>query len=246
MHEKAVFAEHSLDTRKSGGFQHDSNAHPCSTSISARPRDAIRDTVHYFASHEIAPRAADIDKTNQFPRDLWPKLWRTLAARITVEEEWRGGARLPRHCHRGRGDRAHRPRSPVYGAHSNLLRQSDPPATASAAQNANNLPGLDFGEHARLIGDVRHAGSDVVSMTTRADKKGDRYVLNGSKKCGSPTDRSRNARGLRQDRSERRLRGITAFIIEKGMKGFPPRRSWTSSHARLRHRRTGVRELRGA
>src|SRR5246127_2743582 len=147
------------------------------------PADAIRETVQSFASNEIAPRAAEIDKTNQFPRDLWPKIGELGLHGITVEEEY-GGAGLGYLEHCIAVEEISRASASVglsYGAHSNLcvnqIRRN-----GSAAQKQKYLPKLISGEHVgSLAMSEPGAGSDVVSMKTRADKKGDRYVLNGSK-----------------------------------------------------------------
>src|ERR1700759_1005584 len=186
--------------------------------------DALRETVHDFSAHEIAPRAAEIDKTNQFPIDLWPKIGALGLHGITVEEEYGGsGLGYLEHCvameEISRGSAAV---GLSYGAHSNLcvnqLRRN-----GNTEQKRKYLPKLISGEHVGALAmSEPGAGSDVVSMRTRADKKGDHYVLNGSKMwitngplaetlvVYAKTDRTAGARG------------ITAFIIEKGMKGFAP------------------------
>src|SRR6202163_1331888 len=145
--------------------------------------DAIRETVHDFSAHESAPRAADIDKSNQFPRDLWPKLGALGLHGITVEEEY-GGAGLGYLEHCIAVEELSRASAAVglsYGAHSNLcvnqLRRN-----GSDAQKRKYLPKLISGEHVgSLAMSEAGAGSDVVGMRTRADRKGDRYVLNGAK-----------------------------------------------------------------
>src|SRR6201985_1071112 len=186
--------------------------------------DALRETVFDFASHEIAPRAADIDKSNEFPRDLWPKIGALGLHGITVEEEY--GASGPgylEHCVAVEElSRASAAVGLSYGAHSNLcvnqIRRN-----GNEAQQSKYLPKLISADH---VGSVAMAGpgagSDVVSMRTRADRKGDHYILNGSKMwitngplaetlvVYAKTDRTAGARG------------ITAFIIEKSFKGFAP------------------------
>jgi len=145
--------------------------------------DAIRDTVRAFSSHEIAPRAAEIDRSNTFPRDLWPKLGALGLHGITVEEDY-GGAGLGYLEHCIAVEEISRASASVglsYGAHSNLcvnqLRRN-----GTEAQKRKYLPGLISGEQVGALAmSEPGAGSDVVSMATRADKKGDRYVLNGSK-----------------------------------------------------------------
>jgi isovaleryl-CoA dehydrogenase len=186
--------------------------------------DALRETVHDFSSHEIAPRAAEIDKTNQFPRDLWPKLGALGLHGITVEEEYGGsGLGYLEHCVAMEEiSRASAAVGLSYGAHSNLcvnqLRRN-----GSEQQKRKYLPKLVSGEHVGALAmSEPGAGSDVVSMRTRADKKGDRYVLNGSKMWitnGPVADTM--VIYAKTDRTAG-VRGITAFIVEKGFKGFAP------------------------
>ena len=145
--------------------------------------DALRETVHDFSNNEIAPRAAEIDKSNQFPMDLWPKLGALGLHGITVEEEYGGsGLGYLEHCVAMEEiSRASASVGLSYGAHSNLcvnqLRRN-----GSDAQKRKYLPRLISGEHVGALAmSEPGSGSDVVSMSTRAEKKGDRYVLNGSK-----------------------------------------------------------------
>ncbi len=145
--------------------------------------DAIRDTVRDFSANEIAPRADEIDKTNTFPRDLWPKIGALGLHGITVEEEY-GGAGLGYLEHCVAMEEISRGSASVglsYGAHSNLcvnqIRRN-----GNEEQRRKYLPKLISGEHVGALAmSEPGAGSDVVSMKTRADKRGDRYVLNGSK-----------------------------------------------------------------
>ena len=145
--------------------------------------DMIRETVASFAQNEIAPRAAEIDRTDTFPRDLLPKMGELGLLGITVEEEW-GGTGLGYLEHVVAMEEISRASASVglsYGAHSNLcvnqLRR-----WGSDDQKARYLPKLISGEHlGALAMSESGAGSDVVSMKLRADKKGDRYVLNGTK-----------------------------------------------------------------
>ncbi len=184
--------------------------------------EAIRDTVRDFAQSEIAPRADEIDRSNTFPRDLWPKLGALGVHGITVEEEY-GGAGLGYLEHCLAMEEISRASGSVglsYGAHSNLcinqIRRN-----ATPAQKRKYLPALVSGDHVGALAmSEPGAGSDVVSMKTRAEKKGDRYLLNGSKMwitngpCAdvivvyAKTDPAAGARG------------ITAFLVEKGMTGF--------------------------
>src|SRR5712691_6791596 len=184
--------------------------------------DAIRDTVHDFASNEIAPRAADIDRSNQFPRDLWPKIGALGLHGITVEEEY-GGAGLGYLEHVLAVEEMSRASAAVglsYGAHSNLcvnqIRRN-----GSEAQKRKYLPKLISGDHVgSLAMSEPGAGSDVVSMKTRADKKGDRFVLNGNKMWITNGPEADTLVVYAKTDPNAGPRGITAFIIEKGMKGF--------------------------
>jgi isovaleryl-CoA dehydrogenase len=143
----------------------------------------LRDSVRSFSDDHIAPRADEIDRTNQFPRDLWPKLGELGVLGITVEEEYGGtGLGYLEHCvameEISRGSAAV---GLSYGAHSNLavnqLRRN-----GNDVQKRKYLPKLISGEHVGALAmSEPGAGSDVVGMTTRADKKGDCFVLNGNK-----------------------------------------------------------------
>ncbi len=186
--------------------------------------EMLRKSVHDFAQDRIAPRADAIDRDNTFPRDLWPEMGALGLHGITVEEEYGGsGLGYLEHCVAMEEiSRASAAVGLSYGAHSNLcvnqLRRN-----GNAEQKKKYLPKLVSGEHVGALAmSEPGAGSDVVSMRTRADKKGDRYVLNGSKMwitngpvadtlvVYAKTDRTAGARG------------ITAFVVEKGMKGFAP------------------------
>ena len=186
--------------------------------------DMLRDTVRAFASAKIAPRAAEIDRTDSFPIDLWPPMGALGLHGITVEEIY-GGAGLGYLAHSIAMEEISRASASVglsYGAHSNLcvnqIRRN-----GTEDQKRRYLPKLLSGEHvgALAMSEVG-SGSDVVSMRLRADKKGDRYILNGTKMwitngaCASTlvvyakTDPNAGAHG------------ITAFLIESGFKGFRP------------------------
>src|SRR5271166_5927198 len=184
--------------------------------------DLLRDTVHRFAQDEIAPRAAEIDRSNTFPRDMWPRLGELGLLGITVEEEYGGtGLGYLEHCvAMEEVSRASASVGLSYGAHSNLC-VNQIRRRGTDAQKRRYLPKLISGDHVGALAmSEPGAGSDVVSMRTRADKKGDCYVLNGSKMwitngpvaetlvLYAKTDRTAGARG------------ITAFIVEKYFKGF--------------------------
>jgi len=184
--------------------------------------DALRDTVRSFASNEIAPRAAEIDKTNVFPIDLWPKIGALGLHGITVEEEYGGsGLGYLEHCVAMEEiSRASAAVGLSYGAHSNLcvnqLRRN-----GSDPQKKKYLPKLISGEHVGALAmSEPGAGSDVVSMRTRADKKGDRFVLNGGKMWITNGPVAETLVIYAKTDPEAGPRGITAFIVEKGMKGF--------------------------
>src|SRR5262244_2499586 len=184
--------------------------------------DAIRETVHDFAGNEIAPRAADIDRTNQFPRDLWPKLGALGLHGITVEEDY-GGAGLGYLEHCVALEEISRASASVglsYGAHSNLcvnqIRRN-----GTAAQKRAFLPKLITGEHVGALAmSESDAGSDVVSMRLRADRQGERYVLNGSKMWITNGPCADVLVVYAKTDAAAGPRGITAFVVEKGTKGF--------------------------
>ena len=186
--------------------------------------DAIRETVFDFSQREIAPRASDIDRDNEFPRDLWPKMGDLGLHGLTVEEEY-GGAGLGYLEHCIAMEEVSRASASVglsYGAHSNLcvnqLRRN-----GSEAQKRHYLPKLISGAHVGALAmSEPGAGSDVVSMRTRAIKKGDRYILNGSKMWITNGPQAETLIVYAKTDPDAGARGITAFIIEKGMKGFYP------------------------
>jgi isovaleryl-CoA dehydrogenase len=184
--------------------------------------DAIRATVRDFAQEKIAPRADDIDRSNAFPRDLWPEMGALGLHGITVEEDY-GGAGLGYLEHCVAMEEVSRASASVglsYGAHSNLavnqIRRN-----GSAAQKRTYLPKLISGEHVGALAmSEPGAGSDVVSMTTRADKRGDRYVLNGSKMWITNGPHAETLVVYAKTDPDAGARGITAFIVEKGFAGF--------------------------
>ncbi|HKG76397.1 MAG TPA: acyl-CoA dehydrogenase family protein, partial [Beijerinckiaceae bacterium] len=184
--------------------------------------DMLRDTVHAFASDEIAPRAADIDRDNVFPSDLWSKFGELGLLGVTIEEEY-GGAGLGYLAHVVAMEEISRASASValsYGAHSNLcvnqIRRN-----GTEEQKRKYLPKLVSGEHVGALAmSEPGAGSDVVSMRTRADKRGDRYMLNGSKMWITNGPEAETLVVYAKTDPEAGPRGITAFLIEKGMRGF--------------------------
>jgi isovaleryl-CoA dehydrogenase len=184
--------------------------------------DMLRDTVRSFTSDKIAPRAAQIDASNEFPRDLWPQMGALGLLGITVEEE-EGGTGLGYLEHCIAMEEISRGSASVglsYGAHSNLcvnqLRRWGTPE-----QKKRYLPKLISGEHVGALAmSEPGAGSDVVSMRTRAEKKGDRYILNGSKMWITNGPDAETLIVYAKTDPQAGSKGITAFIIEKGMKGF--------------------------
>ncbi len=184
--------------------------------------DMLRDTVAAFAADEIAPRAAEIDRTNQFPMDLWKKMGDLGILGITVPEEY-GGAGMGYLAHCVAMEEISRASGSVglsYGAHSNLC-VNQLKLNGSDAQKKKYLPKLVSGEHiGALAMSEPGSGSDVVSMRLRADLKGDHYVLNGNKMwITNGPDADTLVVYAKTDLSLG-SRGITVFIIEKGMKGF--------------------------
>jgi isovaleryl-CoA dehydrogenase len=177
----------------------------------------LRETLQQFAAKEIAPRAATIDETNQFPSDLWRKLGALGLLGITVEEEY-GGTAMGYLAHIIAMEEISRASASVglsYGAHSNLcvnqIRRN-----GSAAQKEKYLPKLISGEHVGALAmSEPDAGSDVVGMRLRAERRGDRYVLNGNKMwiTNGPDADVLIIYGKTES-------AITAFVVEKGMKGF--------------------------
>jgi isovaleryl-CoA dehydrogenase len=182
----------------------------------------LRDSVRDFAAKEIAPRSAEIDRQNQFPPDLWQKLGALGLLGITVEEEY-GGSALGYLAHIVAVEEISRASASVglsYGAHSNLcvnqIRRN-----GSEAQRKQYLPKLVSGEHVGALAmSEPGAGSDVVGMRLKAERRGDRYLLNGNKMwITNGPDADVLVVYAKTDASAG-PRGITAFLIEKGMKGF--------------------------
>jgi isovaleryl-CoA dehydrogenase len=184
--------------------------------------DQLRDSVRDFAADEIAPLAAEIDRNDNFPRQLWPKMGALGLHGITVEEEF-GGTGMGYLAHCVAMEEVSRASASVglsYGAHSNLcvnqIRRN-----GTAAQMAKYLPKLISGEHVGALAmSEPGAGSDVVSMKTRAERKGDRFILNGSKMWITNGPEAETLVVYAKTSPDAGPRGITAFLIEKGMKGF--------------------------
>jgi isovaleryl-CoA dehydrogenase len=184
--------------------------------------DLLRETVASFVSKELAPRADEIDRTNIFPRDLWPKLGDLGLHGITVEEEF-GGAGLGYLEHCVAMEEVSRGSAAIglsYGAHSNLCVNQIRRA-GREEQKRRYLPKLISGEHVgSLAMSEAGAGSDVVSMKLKAEKKGDRYVLNGTKMWITNAPHANTLVVYAKTDPGAGPRGITAFIIEKDTPGF--------------------------
>jgi isovaleryl-CoA dehydrogenase len=184
--------------------------------------DMLRESVRAFAAAEIAPRAADIDRENRFPADLWRKMGDLGLLGITVEEAY-GGTELGYLAHIVAMEEVSRASGSVglsYGAHSNLcvnqIRRN-----GSEAQKRKYLPKLISGEHVGALAmSEPGAGSDVVSMRLRAVRTGDRYVLDGSKMWITNGPDADTLVVYAKTDPEAGPRGITAFLIEKGMRGY--------------------------
>ena len=184
--------------------------------------DVLRATVARFAGKEIAPRAAKIDRSNSFPNDLWRRLGELGVLGITVEEEY-GGINMGYLAHIVAMEEISRASAAVglsYGAHSNLcvnqIRRN-----GNAQQKKRYLPKLVSGEHVGALAmSEADAGSDVVSMKLRGVRKGDRYVLNGTKMWITNGPDANTLVVYAKTEVDAGARGITAFIVENDFKGF--------------------------
>jgi len=184
--------------------------------------EMLRDSVMSFASDEIAPLAAEIDRTDEFPRQLWPKMGELGLHGITVEEDY-GGAGLGYLEHVVAMEEVSRASASIglsYGAHSNLcvnqIRRN-----GNEEQKRKYLPNLISGEHVGALAmSEPGAGSDVVSMKTKAEKKGDRYILNGTKMWITNANEADTLVIYAKTDPQAGARGITAFLVEKDFPGF--------------------------
>jgi len=198
------------------------NAYPSLDHGLGDTADMLRDTVRSFSDDNIAPRAEEIDRSNTFPRDLWPKMGELGLHGITVEEEY-GGSGLGYLEHVVAMEEISRGSASVglsYGAHSNLcvnqIRRN-----GNEEQKRRYLPKLISGEHVgSLAMSEAGSGSDVVSMKLKAEKRGSRYVLNGTKMWITNAPHADTLVVYAKTDASAGPRGITAFLIEKGFKGF--------------------------
>jgi isovaleryl-CoA dehydrogenase len=184
--------------------------------------DMLRDALRHFAQAEIAPRAAEIDRSDQFPMDLWRKFGDLGVLGMTVSEEY-GGTDMGYLAHMIAMEEISRASASVglsYGAHSNLC-VNQIHRNGTAAQKARYLPKLVSGEYiGALAMSEPGAGSDVVSMRLRAEKKGDRYVLNGNKMWITNGPDADVLVVYAKTDPQAHQRGITAFLVEKDFPGF--------------------------
>lgn len=184
--------------------------------------EMLRDSVHSFSDDHIAPRAEEIDRSNEFPRDLWPMMGELGLHGITAEEKY-GGSALGYLEHCVAMEEVSRASASVglsYGAHSNLC-VNQISRNGTEEQKSRYLPKLISGEHVGALAmSEPGAGSDVVGMRTRADKMGDRYILNGNKMWITNGPVSDTYVIYAKTDPDAGPRGITAFLVERGFKGF--------------------------
>src|SRR5207237_3907631 len=218
--------------------------------------DMLRDSVARFADDKLAPRADEIDRQNAFPRDLWPQLGELGVLGVTVDEEY-GGAGLGYLAHCVDMEEISRGSAAVglsYGAHSNLC-VNQIHRNGTAEQKRKYLPKLVSGEHVGALAmSEPNSGSDVVSMRTRADKKGDRYILNGTKMWITNGPVAETFVVYAKTDPTAGSRGMTAFIVEKSFKGFSQAkkldkigmRGWDASALALEDCAVTAENVRGA
>ncbi len=198
------------------------NAAPTMDFVLGETADAIRDTTARFAADRIAPIAARVDASNEFPRQLWPEMGELGLHGITVEEEW-GGLGLGYLEHVVAMEEVSRASASIglsYGAHSNLC-VNQIRRWGSDAQKGRYLPKLVSGEHVGALAmSEAGSGSDVISMTLRADKRGDRYVLNGTKFWITNAPHADTLVVYAKTQPGEGSRGVSAFLIERDFKGY--------------------------
>jgi len=184
--------------------------------------EALRDAVRDFAQAEIAPHAAEIDRSDQFPMALWPKMGALGVLGITVAEDY-GGADMGYLAHMIAMEEISRASASIglsYGAHSNLC-VNQIHRNGTAAQKRRYLPKLVSGEHVGALAmSEPGAGSDVISMKLKAEDKGGYYLLNGTKMWITNGPDADTMVVYGKTEPEMGARGVTAFLVEKGMKGF--------------------------
>ena len=205
--------------------------------------DLLRSLARDFTAAEIAPRADDIDQSNEFPRDLWPRLGDLGLLGITVSEEY-GGAGLGYLAHTVVMEEVSRGSASVglsYGAHSNLC-VNQIFRNGNDEQKRRYLPPLVSGEHVGALAmSEPEAGSDVVSMRLRAERRGDRYILNGSKMWITNGPDADTLVVYAKTDPQAGSRGITAFLVERGLSWVQPiAEAGQAGNARLEHQRVGI------
>ena len=203
----------------------------------------LRDTVRDFAASEIAPRAAEIDQSNQFPNELWQRMGSVGLLGITVDPEY-GGAGMGYLEHVLAMEEISRASASVglsYGAHSNLC-VNQLSRNGSEAQKRRYLPKLVSGEFVGALAmSEPNSGSDVVSMKLKAEHRGDCYVMNGTKMWITNGPDADVLIVYARTKPDAGARGITAFLVEKDFAGSQHRtKARQAGHARLQHLRAGV------
>jgi len=184
--------------------------------------NSLREMVHRWAQERVKPMAAEVDRTNAFPNELWPEMGELGLLGITVDEEY-GGAGMGYLAHTVAVEEISRVSASIglsYGAHSNLC-VNQIKLNGTEEQKAKYLPGLISGQHVGALAmSEAGAGSDVVGMKLRAEKRNDRYVLNGTKYWITNGPDADTLVVYAKTDPEAGSKGITAFIVEKSMKGF--------------------------